>query len=184
MKILFCGGGTAGHISPAIAMAEMLSDSRYRCECAFVGRSGGEENLTIVNEGYKLYTIEIEGIARKLSGGAIKSCIKAIRSLKEAEAIIDEFKPDLIIGTGGYVCWPVIKVGIKKKIKTAIHESNAEPGLATRLLAPRCDAVLINLKVIGYLSCTRNLNAVYINVCFNFFRARRIIHRVNVRECI
>ena len=146
MKILFCGGGTAGHVSPAIAMAEILGESKYKCECAFVGRSGGEENLAIVKEGYKLYTIEIEGIRRKISPQAIKGCIKAIRSLKKAEEIIDDFKPDLIIGTGGYVCWPVIRIGIKKRIKTAIHESNAAPGLVTRLLAPKCDAVLINLK--------------------------------------
>lgn len=145
MRVLFCGGGTAGHISPAIAMAQILGESKYKCECAFVGRCGGEENLAIVKEGYKLYTIEIEGFARKLSKQTLKSCIKALRSLGEAERIIDDFKPDLIIGTGGYVCWPVIKVGIKKKIKTAIHESNAEPGLVTRLLAPKCDSVLINL---------------------------------------
>ena len=161
MKILFCGGGTAGHISPAIAMAEILSESKYRCECAFVGRCGGEENLAIVNDGYKLYTIEIEGIRRKLSVQAIKGCIKAICALKEAEKIIDDYKPDLIIGTGGYVCWPVIRMGIKKKIKTAIHESNAEPGLVTRLLAPKCDTVLINLaKTEQRLKNTKNVRII------------------------
>ncbi len=146
MRILFCGGGTSGHISPAIAMAEILSESKYKCECAFVGRSGGEENQAIINGGYKLYTLDIEGISRTLSRKTIKSAVKAVRSLKKAGEIIDEFHPDIIIGTGGYVCWPIIKVGIKKKVKTAIHESNAVPGLVTKLLAPKCNAVLINLK--------------------------------------
>ena len=145
MRVLFCGGGTAGHISPAIAMAQMLSESKYECECAFVGRSGGEENLPITSEGYKLYTIEIEGFRRRVSGQTIRSVLKVIKSLRAAREILDEYKPELIIGTGGYVCWPIIKAGISKKIKTVIHESNAEPGLVTRTLGPKCDAVLLNL---------------------------------------
>ncbi len=160
MRVLFCGGGTAGHISPAIAMAQMLDASKYKCECAFVGRSGGEENLAIVNEGYKLYTIEIEGIAGKPSLQMLKSCIKALRSISEAEKIIEDFKPDLIIGTGGYVSWPVLRVGIKKRIKTAIHESNSEPGLVTRLLSPKCDAVLINLA--GTEERLRKFKSLYV----------------------
>ena len=146
MKVLFCGGGTAGHINPAIAMAQLLLKEYEGCEVAFVGRRGGRENDLITDLGYKLYTIELSGLKRSLSIKNLKALCQAISGTKKAKKIIEEFNPDIVIGTGGYVCWPVLRAATEKKIKTLIHESNAYPGLATRRLAYKCDRVLLNFE--------------------------------------
>ncbi|MBR2343441.1 MAG: UDP-N-acetylglucosamine--N-acetylmuramyl-(pentapeptide) pyrophosphoryl-undecaprenol N-acetylglucosamine transferase [Clostridia bacterium] len=145
MKILFCGGGTAGHVSPAIAIAEIMKGAYPGAEIAFVGRAGGDENRAITRAGYKLYTVEVEGLCRRLSPALLKSIKKAFSATAEAKKILREFSPDIVIGTGGYVSWPVIRAASGMKIKTALHESNAEAGLVTRLLATKCDVVLLNL---------------------------------------
>ena len=146
MRILFCGGGTGGHVSPAIAIAEAAKGKFGINEFAFVGRRGGDENKAITKKAYKLYEIEISGFVRKISFENIKRLLKISHALKEAKEIITQFKPDAVIGTGGYVSWPVIKAAQKMKIPTYIHESNAFPGLVTRLLSKKCDKVFLNVK--------------------------------------
>ena len=144
MKVLFCGGGTAGHVMPAIAMAEILMREKYKIEVAFVGRSGGNENHSIIKEGYKLYTVDVLGLSRSISFKNIKAIIKLIKSGRIAKKIISEFNPDIVIGTGGYVCYPIIKMAQRMGIPTLLHESNVYPGLVTRMLAKKCDRVLLN----------------------------------------
>lgn len=146
MRVLFVGGGTAGHITPAIAMAELVCDKWKGAEIAFVGRAGGSENDAITKSGYKLYTISMQGIERKLTASNIRAVYSAIRALRAANNIINDFDPDVVIGTGGYVSWPVIRAAQKRKIPTVLHESNAYPGLSTRLLAKKCDLVLLNFE--------------------------------------
>lgn len=146
MRILFCGGGTAGHIMPAIAMCEMAIKNIKGTSVAFVGRKDGSENRSIKNSGYHLYTIDIQGLRRSLSPSNITSLVKLIKSMSTAKEIIREFEPDVIIGTGGYVCYPVIRQGQKMGIPTIIHESNAYAGLVTRLLSAKCDSVLLNFE--------------------------------------
>lgn len=144
MRLLLCGGGTAGHTNPAIAVAEELKVSSPNSEVLFVGREGGGENALISKAGFKYCTIKIQGIKRSLSLDNIKRTIDAIRSIGKAGIIINDFKPDVILGTGGYVCWPVIAAAKKMGIPTAIHESNITPGLTTKLLSKKCDIVFIN----------------------------------------
>ncbi len=146
MRILFCGGGTAGHVMPEIAMCEMAIKNIRDTQVAFVGRQNGNENKTIVNSGYKLYTIDIQGLSRSLSLKNIAAIFKLIRSKSDSVKIIREFNPDLIIGTGGYVCFPIIRQGQKMGIPTIIHESNAYPGLVTRMLGSGCTSVLLNFE--------------------------------------
>ncbi len=143
MRVIFCGGGTAGHIYPGIAMAEIIADHESHSEFLFVGRKDGPENDAVVRAGYSLKTIEVYGIKRAITFENIKRVFGALKAVDAAGEIIDEFLPDIIIGTGGYVCWPVLRAGMKRNIPAVIHESNASPGLVTKLLAKKCDRLLL-----------------------------------------
>lgn len=142
MNIIFTGGGTAGHINPAIGVAQALSEND---KILFVGRSGGSENKLVEKEGFELKTLDIHGLERRVSLKNLKLPFKIIKSISEAKKIIDGFSPDIIFGTGGYASLPTLLAGISRKIPTVIHESNISPGLVTRLLQKRCDTVFINL---------------------------------------
>lgn len=146
MKILFCGGGTGGHVTPALAIANYALENYPDTKVAFVGRKNGEENQAIIKQKHKLYEITIFGFQRKITLSNIKNLWKIMNALKESRKIIEDFSPDAVVGTGGYVCWPIIKVAQKKNIPTYIHESNAFPGLVTKLLAPRCKRVFLNFQ--------------------------------------
>ena len=137
MKILFCGGGTAGHITPAIALAEKLEKSNN--EIAFVGRENGKENSLIEKAKYKLYTIDIEGLGRFFSAKSIKAAAKTIKAIGKSKKILADFRPDIVFGMGGYVCFPVLTAAKLLKYPTALHESNSCPGLVTRLIGNKCD---------------------------------------------
>ena len=145
MKIILCGGGTAGHVTPAIAIAESLLETRPDTQILFVGREGGEENLSVTKNGFELKTLKICGFERKISVKNIKNIYVAMSALRKARKLVTEYSPDVVIGTGGYVCWPILKGAQRLKIPTVIHESNASPGLTTKLLSSKCDRVLLNL---------------------------------------
>ena len=144
MRLLLCGGGTAGHINPAIAVAEELTKSCKDSKVLFVGREDGEENQLVSKAGFSFQTIKIQGIKRSLSLENIARIKLAIKAIDSAGEIIKQFKPDVILGTGGYVCWPVITAGRKMGIPIAIHESNIVPGLTTKLLSKKCDLIFLN----------------------------------------
>ena len=146
MNLLLCAGGTAGHVSPAIAIAEIIKKRYPSAKIAFVGRRGGEENRQIENNGYKLYTLRAEGISRKNPIKTARALFLVSRAMKESKNIFDEFKPDLVIGTGGYVCYAPLKLAAKRKIKALLHESNAVAGLVTRLLCKSVDTTMLNLE--------------------------------------
>ena len=118
MRVLLCGGGTAGHVIPAIAMGEMIQKHFRNSVIAFAGRSGGDENRAYLKTGHRLYTVDILGISRSLSINNAKSIIKVLKSSRKATEVLKEFKPDLIIGTGGYVCYPFIRQGQRLGIPT------------------------------------------------------------------
>lgn len=145
MKIMFCGGGTAGHLTPAIAIAEALLKEK-NTEILFVCREGGNENEAVIKKGYAIETVNICGIERKISIKNAKNILTAIKAIRKSKSIIKKFSPDVVIGTGGYVTFPVLRAAQKMKIPTVIHESNATPGLVTKLLAPKCTRVLLNLN--------------------------------------
>lgn len=145
MRIMFTGGGTAGHVSPALAMAELIAKKYPDAEFVFVGRAGGAEGAAVERAGYPIYTLEVEGISRSLSLHNLSALAKAVRAVGVAKGIINRTSPDIVIGTGGYVCWPTLTAAARLGKPTLIHESNAYPGLVTRLLAPRCDGVMLGV---------------------------------------
>ena len=144
MRVLVTGGGTGGHVNPALAIAGNIRENQPGSEIAFVGTSHGIENKLVPKEGYKLYHVEVQGFRRKLTPYNIKSAWLAFTSPMKAKKLIREFKPDLVVGTGGYVCWPLLKAASGMGIPTAIHESNAIPGVAVRMLARYVDRIYVN----------------------------------------
>ena len=144
MKILFSGGGTAGHVNPAVAIADAIRLRSNTAELAFVGREGGDEYSLVEKRGYKLYRLQAEGLSRKNPIKAAKSLAVSAGSLVRARKIIKDFSPELVVGTGGYVSTPVLLAAHLMKIPTLIHESNVYPGLTTRLLSRFTDKILLN----------------------------------------
>ena len=146
MKVLFSGGGTGGHISPALAMADIIKTNVPGAEIAFVGTEYGIENTLIPQAGYKLYHVNVRGIRRSLSLSNVASLYLALTSPVKAKKIIKEFEPDIVIGTGGYACWPALKAAADMGIPTMLHESNALPGMAVRKLQNDVDVVMTNFE--------------------------------------
>ena len=135
MKIVFTCGGTAGHINPAVALARMFRERHPQCEVLFVGADGGMEVRLLQKEGLPLKTVTISSFYRSLSPSAIRHNLHTLANLgksnRQAKAILDDFQPDLVVGTGGYASFPLVKAAARRGIPTAIHESNAFPGLTT-----------------------------------------------------
>lgn len=146
MRVLMTGGGTAGHINPALAIASTIKKNIPDAEIEFVGTRRGLESSLVPDEGYKLHYVDIMGISRSLSLKNIKAAYLMIRSQIQAKKIIKDFKPDIVIGTGGYVCWPALRVAASMGIPTVAHESNARPGLAIRQLQGKLDRILVNFE--------------------------------------
>ncbi len=142
MRVIIAAAGTGGHINPGIAIANKIRQKQPNSEIIFIGTNRGLENDLVPRAGYGLKTIEAYGLKKELSITNLKHMIQTIGSKKEAEKIIDEFKPDVVIGTGGYICGPVISSAIKKGIPTVLHESNAYPGKAVKLFSKKVDLVL------------------------------------------
>ena len=161
MRVVFCGGGTAGHITPAISIAESIQINHHDSKILFVGRMGGDENHLITHRGFDLKEIEIHGIKRSLSIKNLELIRMLFKAVKQSKEILKNFNPNIVIGTGGYVSWPVLKAAQRLKIPTLIHESNAYPGLTTRTLAQKCDRVLINFpESKNYLKNKSNVRIV------------------------
>ncbi|MBE6612969.1 MAG: undecaprenyldiphospho-muramoylpentapeptide beta-N-acetylglucosaminyltransferase [Ruminococcaceae bacterium] len=141
MKVLMTGGGTGGHANPAIAIANTIRENQPDAIIEFVGTSRGIENKLVPAEGYKLHHVEVQGFKRRLTPYNIKSAWLAFTSPIKAKKLIRDFRPDLVIGTGGYVCWPLLKAAASMGIPTAVHESNAYPGVAVKMLARYVDRI-------------------------------------------
>ncbi len=146
MRVLFSGGGTGGHISPALAMADIIKSNLPGSEIAFVGTEYGIENSLIPQAGYKLYHVNVQGIRRSFSLSNAKALYLAMTSPIKARKIIKDFEPDIVIGTGGYACWPALKAAADMGIPTMLHESNALPGMAVRRLQNNVDIIMTNFE--------------------------------------
>lgn len=146
MRVIVSGGGTGGHIYPAIAMCQKLEKEIEDIEILYVGIKGKPEERIVKKYAYQFRPIEAMGLPRKISKRLFKSLITNYKGFKEAKKIIKEFKPDLVIGTGGYVCAPVLYQASRKNIKTLIHESNSFPGITTRFLSNKVDLVCISFE--------------------------------------
>ena len=150
MKFLFTCGGTAGHINPAIAVAGRLRELMPDCEILFLGAEGKMEMELVPREGYEIRPLPITNISRGHSAEAILHNVKTLenvaRSMRLTDAVLKEFKPDAVIGTGGYVCYPVLRQAARRHLPTLVHESNAVPGLTTRLLDGHVDRVMVGFE--------------------------------------
>ncbi len=149
MRVLMTGGGTGGHVNPAIAIADTIKKNIPSAEIAFVGTKRGIENKLVPAAGYKLYYVDVRGFKRSLSLSNIRAAFLAFTSPIAAKKLIKEFKPDIVIGTGGYVSWPLLVAASKLGVPSAVHESNAVPGLTVRKLVPYVDKIFVNFAVTG-----------------------------------
>ena len=149
-RILIAAGGTGGHINPALGTAGYIKEKHPTAEIAFVGTADKMEAKLVPQAGYELKTIEISGFWRSFSGEAIKHNITTVKRLLKSSSqikrILKEFKPDLVIGYGGYVSGPVLRIAAKMGIPTAIHEQNAYPGVANKAVAGKVDRVMLTAK--------------------------------------
>ena len=147
MNVIFTCGGTGGHIYPAIAVANIWKERHPDSKVLFVGGRGNMEERLVPKAGYELITLPAYGLERGKSLKNIKANFRALKSTVEGVAkckkIIRDFQADVIVGTGGYASFPALMAGSLMGIPTCVHESNAMPGLTTRLLAKRVDKVLV-----------------------------------------
>lgn len=148
MNVIFTCGGTGGHINPAIAVANLLRERRPDSKILFVGGEGGMECSLVPKAGYQLETLNPYSLRRSLTPKAIVHNISGMYhtmlSLRKARRLIRGFQPDVIVGTGGYASFPILKEGAKLGVPTCVHESNAVPGLTTRMVADRMDRILVS----------------------------------------
>ena len=150
MRVIFTCGGTAGHINPALALAKALQARKPGAEILFVGASGNSMEARLVPQaGFPLRQVDINSFHRKLNAKSLKHNLTTakniLRSRRQAAAILDEFRPDLVVGTGGFASYPVTREAARRGIPTAIHESNAVPGLTTKRLAKHVDKVMVGI---------------------------------------
>lgn len=150
MRFLFTCGGTAGHINPAIAVAGRLKELMGDSEILFIGARGMMETRLVPREGYEIREIDITNISRSLSLEGFAHNVRTLKnvtlSTQKAKQIIRDFEPDAVIGTGGYVCYPVLTAAAQLHIPTFVHESNAVPGLTTKMLSRHVDRVLVGFE--------------------------------------
>lgn len=146
MKVILTGGGTAGHINPALSIASILKDREPDTRIEYVGTKDRLESKLVPKAGYPIHFIEVYGLRRSLSPQNLKTAWKTLTSVHACKKLLKEIKPDLVVGTGGYVCFPVCYAAAKLHIPTALHESNAEPGFAVKMLKNSADVVFVNFS--------------------------------------
>ncbi len=150
MRAIITGGGTGGHINPALAIASIIKEHEPDSQFLFAGTPFGMEARLVPQAGYEFAPIKVKGFQRKISPENIKKNIQALYYLagskSRAKEIIKSFNPDIVIGTGGYVSGPVVRQASKSGIPTAIHEQNAYPGVTTRILSKSVDKVMLTVK--------------------------------------
>ncbi len=154
MNVIFACGGTGGHINPAIAIANIWKERYPDGKILFVGGEQGLETTLVPQAGYQLASLPADGFYRGKNFKALKKNVQAIRlnlkGLRICRKIIRDFQPSVIIGTGGYASFPALLAGAMMKIPTCVHESNAIPGMTTRLAAKWVDKVLVCFPECGH----------------------------------
>ena len=146
MKYLISGGGTGGHIYPALAIASEIKLRDKFADILYVGTKSGLESELVPKAGIEFKTIRVKGMPRKINKEMIISVKELLLGINDARKIINEFKPDIVIGTGGYVCGPIVYIAKKKKIPALIHEQNAFPGITNKILSRYVDKVLVTFS--------------------------------------
>ena len=146
-RVMIATGGTGGHINPGLAVAGLIREKYPEAEILFVGTAVKMEAQLVPAAGYNFKTIDIQGFSRDLTPAGIAKNIKTlfllVKSSSQAKKIIKEYKPDVVIGFGGYVSGPVLKTAAAMGIPTAVHEQNAFPGVTNKSLAKKVDRVML-----------------------------------------
>jgi UDP-N-acetylglucosamine--N-acetylmuramyl-(pentapeptide) pyrophosphoryl-undecaprenol N-acetylglucosamine transferase len=145
-KAVFAAGGTGGHIFPAIAVADELRRKNKNAEIVFIGAKGRIEEKIVPNAGYELKTLEVRGFYRSVNPKNIAVFTKFLKALKEAKRYLEDFKPDLVYGTGGFVSGPVLMAAHKLGLPTVIQEGNYYPGITVKWLSKNADKVILNFE--------------------------------------
>jgi len=146
-SILFAAGGTGGHLFPAIAIAEEIKKTRPDARIAFIGTKNKIEARVVPERGFEFYTIWISGLHRRLTVDNLLFPLKIVVSLVQSFFLIRKFRPNVVVGTGGYVCGPILYAASLMKVPTVVHESNSYPGVTTRMVASKVSKVFITFEV-------------------------------------
>ena len=150
MRVIFTCGGTAGHVNPALALAGLMRQRDPQAAVLFVGTPDGMERDLAAKAGYDYAAVEVDSFRRSMSPEAVRHNLHAVgvlaRSGPAAKAILREFRPDLVVGTGGYASYPMVKAAAQAHIPTAVHESNSVPGLTTRMLEEYADVIMVGFE--------------------------------------
>ncbi len=149
LRIVITGGGTGGHIYPALAIARGLQETEENVKILYIGTKAGMEAKIVPATGIQFDTITVSGLNRRLSLQNLKTIARLGKGCGEARRILRSFKPDVVVGTGGYVCGPVVLTAALMKIPTLIHEQNAYPGITNRILSRFVDKVCITFSEAG-----------------------------------
>ena len=146
MKVIIAAAGSGGHINPGIAIANKIKEEQKDSEIIFIGTDRGLENDLVPRAGYGLKTIEAYGLSKEISIENLKKIYKTYKGIGEAKKIVKEFNPDIVIGTGGYICGAVVIAAKKCNIPVLLHESNSFPGKAVQMLAKKADTILVSFE--------------------------------------
>ncbi len=150
MKVLLAGGGTAGHINPALAIASYIKEKEPDTEILFIGNRDGMEQTLVTKAGFSIKSIVISGFKRNFKPQSIVHNVKTVSrmftSSAKAKKLIKEFAPDICIGTGGYVSGPVVRTAANLGIPCIIHEQNAFPGVTTKMLSKKVKKVMLAVE--------------------------------------
>ena len=150
MNIVFTCGGTGGHIYPAVSVARLFLERQPGCRILFIGAEGGMEEKLVPREGFPLETLKISNYQRSATPKALwhnaVTLVNMQGSFRKASRVLQKFRPDVIVGTGGYASYPALHVGAKLGIPTLVHESNAVPGLTTRLVQKSVSRILVSYE--------------------------------------
>lgn len=158
MRVMIVAAGTGGHITPGISIANKIKKEEKDSEIIFVGTKNGMENDIVSKAGYNIMHIRAQGIKREFTIENIKRAIELILGIGDAKKVIKKFKPDIVIGTGGYVTFPIFKVATKRGIPTMLHESNSIPGKVVTMMASKVDTIMVGFdEASGKIRNARNI---------------------------
>lgn len=146
MNIILSGGGTGGHVYPAIAIAKKIKELNPSANILFVGTRAGIESKLVRENGFDIEFISVKGLKRKIDFDNVKRILMALKAQGDVKRIIKKFKPDLVIGTGGYVSGPVLRQASQMGINTVVHEQNSHPGVTNKLLSRTVNLVLTSFE--------------------------------------
>ena len=146
MRIVLTGGGTGGHIYPALAVGKQLQQEDPSTELLYIGTNRGLESRIVPEAGIRFEAVEITGFKRKLSADNLKTVLRFFKGVRRSKELLKAFKPDAVVGTGGYVCGPVMYAASRLGIPTLVHEQNVIPGLTNKFLARYADCVAVSFE--------------------------------------